>query len=91
MKVKINWEVSQAPTGRYKSFHRRGWPVGFTTNTPHEQRILIQCEDEYIPAKVKSGEHKPLMLKFDCWKDKKMMLVGLANKFSTLKEAKAAA
>ncbi|MDI9407779.1 MAG: hypothetical protein QM523_00865 [Candidatus Pacebacteria bacterium] len=59
--TKIKWEVSPAPTGQYRSFHWRGWPVGMT---PCNMKFLIRCADDYVPRNVKNGSHKPLKLSF---------------------------
>lgn len=57
--VAVKWEVQPAPVGRYKSFRRRGWPNG---HSPCNMFFSIQCKDDYIPHKVKSGEHAVLKL-----------------------------
>jgi hypothetical protein len=61
MMGKIKWEVSPAPTGPYKSFHWRGWPVG---RTECGMTLMIGCEDDYVPKRVRAGDHRPLKLKF---------------------------
>ena len=56
--MKIKWKVSEAPTGPYKSFQRRGWPIA--TFDDGSYAATLQCEDEYRPSSVKSGQHKPI-------------------------------
>jgi len=50
--MKIKWKVQPAPTGRYRSFERRGWPSG-TIND--EAVALLRCEHDYT-AKLAKGE-----------------------------------
>jgi len=59
--AKIKWEVSPAPTGQFRTFHWRGWPTG---RTDCGMTLLIGCEDDYVPKRVRSGDHRPLKLKF---------------------------
>lgn len=77
---KIRWRVQPAPTGTYRSFHRRGWPTGECGDF----FFMIGCEDDYVPARVRSGDHSELSLS-----------VGLGSKtfrysrrFKTLEELK---
>jgi hypothetical protein len=57
---KLKWKVKEAPTGPYRSFARRGWPWGL-----HEGKVMITfvCDDDYRPARVATGEHKPLTVR----------------------------
>ena len=84
----IRWEVSPKPTGLYRSFHRRGWPIGFHKETG--QRVLIRCAEEYSPKAVREGTHPPLTVCIDIWdKDNGgLKLVILHAKPETLKDAK---
>jgi hypothetical protein len=59
-KAKIKWVVSEAPTGRYRSFDERSWPSAHYNDERETPCAAIYCEDEYIPASAKSGKHKPL-------------------------------
>lgn len=61
-KLKIKWKVSEAPTGPYRSFHRRGWPSAYYTDEAQTYAARIECEDDYYPANVKTGSHAPLTL-----------------------------
>jgi len=60
--TKITWHTDQAPTGRYRSFQNRGWP--HAENERGDWIFDVRCDDEYVPAKVKTGDHKPLTLRF---------------------------
>lgn len=92
------WKVQEAPTGRYRSFSRRSWPTGFSDKTQSMVVASISCEDEYISARVKTGEHKPLKVRLAIAnKEEKREELGtwswrtLKGEFKTLKEAKEAA
>ncbi|MDZ7905195.1 MAG: hypothetical protein U5N55_05035 [Cypionkella sp.] len=82
---KIKWEVSPAPTGPYRSFARRGWPIGLL---PNGQRVFIQCSDDYVPAKVKAGDHAELVIRLDLFIDGEMTLRTLKSHAENLAEAK---
>jgi hypothetical protein len=57
-KVKLKWYVQSAPTGRYRSFARRGFPSASYANLPQEcAAVSLHCEDDYIPSDVKIGNH----------------------------------
>jgi hypothetical protein len=83
--AKIKWEVSPAPTGQYRSFHRRGWPVG---QTEDGVTFLIGCDDDYVPRNVKSGKHAPLKLKFRDDNVRGSTVRVFKRKFATLAELK---
>jgi hypothetical protein len=90
---KIIWRVSLAPTGRYRSFERRGWPTA-RYEKPDLIAAAISCEDEYYPRDVRGGKHAPLTVRIadygtpngNClWSWRK-----LKGTFATLDEAKSA-
>ena len=58
--MKIKWKVAEAPTGRYRSFEKRGWPVAIYESGHYAG--YISCADEYYPANVKTGQHAPLTI-----------------------------
>lgn len=62
-KAKIKWVVSEASTGRYRSFERRSWPSAHYNDEQEIPCASIHCEDEYRPAQAKSGEHNPLEIR----------------------------
>lgn len=57
--MNIIWRVQSAPTGKYRSFERRGWPHAYYEDGA--PAAMITCDrDEYVPSRVKTGEHAPL-------------------------------
>jgi len=86
--VKIKWTVAPVPTGHYRTFHKRGWPVGWAND---RNRVLISCPDEYSPAKVKTGAHAPLTIKVDVFHNGTMSLRTIRGTSATLADAKARA
>lgn len=59
--MRYKWEVSPKPTGRYSSFEHRGFPSAYYENGVAAAHMV--CEDEYRPADVKIGKHKPIKLR----------------------------
>lgn len=56
--MKYQWKVDPPPVGQYKSFSRRGWPTAeYEDGQP---AAWMTCEDEYRPACVVVGNHKPI-------------------------------
>lgn len=51
--------MGDKPTGRYRSFHQRGWP---TATYKGQMMVFLTCPDEYIPARVKVREHSPITI-----------------------------
>jgi len=95
--VNLKWRVDAAPTGRYRSFDKRGWPSAGYSNG--DIAVTLHCEDEYIPSQVKLGQHGPITVWVADWgilpeeKAKRGAFVWRKAKstFPTLKEAQAAA
>src|SRR5208282_1286331 len=93
--AKIRWKVDSAPTGRYRSFSKRGWPSADYANGDIAAHIL--CEDEYIPSNIKEGKHAPLTVHVADWnippeeRGKRGAFVWrkIKGTFATLKEAQA--
>lgn len=83
--VNIKWEVTPAPTGRYRSFQRRGWPVGRVND---KNRVLIDCADDYIPANVKTGKHGPLTITIDIFENGETRMAKMKVRADSLVEAK---
>jgi hypothetical protein len=54
-KFKLKWRVADRPTGRYRSFERRGWPNADYENG--KPAAMLRCQDEYVPKCVKDGDH----------------------------------
>ena len=59
MTIKLEWRVAPVATGRYRSFHRRGWPVAWYKDSGKPCAFLY-CADEYRPADVREGMHGPI-------------------------------
>lgn len=55
--MKIVWKVAEAPTGRYRSFERRGWPTAYYGSTEGKPAAFLDCDDQYVPASVRAGAH----------------------------------
>jgi hypothetical protein len=94
--MKYIWKVSEAPTGPYRSFQKRGWP---TAETPAGEVVAtIGCVDDYRPADVKTGKHQPLILRVrrktstseEIEKFGGFRWLRMIKEFATLDEAKAA-
>lgn len=66
--MKIVWKVADAPTGPYRSFQVRGWPVAFW-GEPWKAPVaaLITCADDYHPRDVREGNHAPLTITVCHW------------------------
>lgn len=58
--MKIKWRVAPVPTGKYRSFDRRGWP--FAEDERGRSIAMIVCDDSYVPSRVKTGEHAELQI-----------------------------
>lgn len=58
--MKLKWKVQAEATGRYRSFHKRGWPSA--TNLDGDAIINLYCEDDYRPHSVKTGEHAEIFI-----------------------------
>jgi hypothetical protein len=91
MMVKIKWQVAEAPTGRYRSFYKRGWPTARYKDTDRPA-LYIECEDSYVPANVKTGNHKELVVLVADYSVEQgtFQWRRLKARFKTLDEAKAA-
>jgi len=59
--AKLVWRVQPAPTGKYRSFQKRGWPTACYkgTETP---AAFLWCEDDYHPARVREGQHREITI-----------------------------
>lgn len=85
--TKVKWKVSEAPTGRYRSFERRMWPTG---DIDGKAAFYIACEDSYVPANVKCGNHAELRLSVARYDEQKIGFTWFTfnKRFATLQEAK---
>ena len=88
--IKLIWKTPSAPTGRFRSFYKRNWPMAYYPNG--EAAAMITCEDAYIPPKVKQGNHEPLTVLIACWTEdvKTFKWAKLREQMETLPKAKEA-
>lgn len=86
--MKIVWRVAEVPSGQYRAFVKRGWPVAYFNSEDGPRAAVIMCEDEYVPAKVKTGDHAPLRISIDDYSGDKRKMRLLKKKAATLAEAK---
>ena len=88
--MKLFWEVQPAPTGRYRSFERRGWPKAYVEKTKDTIAVALYCEHAYVPSLVKEGKHPEIAVHVAVYNDK---FIGfdwkrLKKRAATLEEAK---
>lgn len=52
--VKLKWRVQEKPTGRYRSFHKRGWPTCsyVDDNMSHAGHIAAVDGRGYVPREA---------------------------------------
>jgi len=60
-KFKLKWKVQPVPTGRWRSFEKRGWPWADFHGTDL-CAARIDCEDSYHPRNASAGLHSPLIV-----------------------------
>lgn len=93
-KIKIKWKVSEAPSGMYRSFYKRGWPKAYYENGDICAQII--CKDSYTPSNIKTKQHAPIYLWIanynvaDRNKDGRWTWEKVETAFSSLKEVKQA-
>lgn len=88
--MKIKWKVQDAPTGQFRSFFKRGWPLGEVNGQPFAS---FGCKDDYS-AKAARGEieHAPLKVYIADWRQPRgFTWRKMKGEFASLVEAKAAA
>lgn len=87
--VQIRWKVGEVPTGRYRSFSKRGWPMAsYMDGRP---AAAIYCEDEYRSSNVVEGKHELLTLNIADHSRTPWKWVKSTTQYKTLQEAKDAA
>lgn len=59
MSAAIYWKVDPAPTGRYRSFQKRGWPTAYYKGSD-KPAFFLESADAYEPQAVKAGTHAPI-------------------------------
>lgn len=87
--MKLKWKVAEKPTGLYRSFSSRGWPTAYYEGG--HPAASISCEDAYVPARVRSGNHSELTVQIADWstQGRGFEWRTLKQRCSTLDEAKA--
>ena len=80
--MKLKWKVSDLPVGRYRSFDSRAWPMADFEDG--NTAAMITCDDEYIPAYVKTGNHSSLTIRVACWHEHESG-IGQTFEWKTLK------
>jgi len=62
--MKLKWRVKSTPTGRYRSFEKRGWPdADYPNGRP---AVSIDCDTSYSATVVASEKHGPLSVHIAC-------------------------
>lgn len=61
MTVKLKWTVGEAPTGTFRSFHKRMWPSACEKHTG-KMAVQLYCVDSYEPRNVREGKHGPIQI-----------------------------
>lgn len=54
--MKLFWKVGEAPTGRYRSFFKRSWPMAYFDKDHDFAAVLIDYEESYTTALAKSED-----------------------------------
>lgn len=88
--MKLKWFVESAPTGKFRSFQKRGWPYALNVESD-KVAVMLYCDDDYFPPKVKTGDHGPITIHVRRLVDGKLKTYVLRQKATTLPEAKAIA
>ena len=52
----------EAPTGPFRSFQRRGWPMAHYDDAKESVAAWIISDDDYVPRNIKTGNHTSLRL-----------------------------
>lgn len=83
---KVRWKVAPAPQGPYRSFHDRSWPGA--TYPDGRACARIRCDMDYVPARIKTGEHPPLVVSVADHSVTPWRWLRLKEPFPTLDQAK---
>lgn len=67
--MKLIWRVAPEPTGRYRSFDRRGWPSAHYKGPKENVAAQILCPHDYRPSDVREGRHAELKIGIAFWRD----------------------
>lgn len=58
--MRLKWRVSPEPTGRYRSFEQRGWPMAYYPDGTYAG--CLTCPDPYEPWNMREGKHAPITI-----------------------------
>lgn len=86
--IKYKWKVQPEPTGRYRSFDKRGWPEAVTPDGEH--LATMHCDDDYTPMFVKKGQHRPIHIRVRIATDTGWRWGRLKGEWATIEETKEA-
>lgn len=86
MSIKLKWRVQPAPTGKWRSFSKRGWPSAEYDNG--QMAITLICDDAYVPAKVKTGDHREITVRIAKYDGQRFTWHNIIKRAKTLEEAK---
>ena len=86
--MKYKWKVSEPPTGRYRSFHKRAWPSAYYLDPEKRPAALMNCEKSYHPKEARSGNHPELTVRVADHSQKPFKWLVLKKHFATIDEAK---
>lgn len=92
--MKLKWKISDKPSSKFSYFNKRPWPIA--EDESGTTIVKLECDDSYIPSRVKRNDHPAVSVwiaDYKCDKEKygKFQLRKLKREFKTLKEAKEAA
>lgn len=59
--MKLKWKAAEAPTGPYRAFQRRAWPMAYLKDG--RPAFMLTCPDAYVPGLVREGKHGPLTIR----------------------------
>ena len=97
-KMDIKWTAGDKPTGKYKSFSNRAWPMACLKNERESPVAGLVCEESYVSSSVDPS--KPIYVRLAFYhspEDRKTNGKGAFTwqtfnlPFNNLKEAKAGA
>jgi hypothetical protein len=87
------WKVASAPTGRFRSFQHRSWPIAIYAASDKTAAQIIcgngELHDSYSPTKARSGDHAELKVMVADHSQPKWQWRTLKQRFATLDAAKA--
>lgn len=87
----IKWRVQEPPTGRYRSFAKRGWSDARYPDGSIAAAIYCTNQyDDYVPSNAREGRHGPLMVRVADYTPTPWKWRQMKGQFTTLDEAKAA-